>query len=158
MLSPSNDSKDGMTPTFTRPSAWTSYPRLSMRAFRAQFPPAGSDDWRGEDDADDSEVEVILVTGNLSLTQDEYLEILRDPARRLAVDGDLHVEGRVSGVFFVSGDLHCHSVLMSWKWRDDAVRGRILASDCVCISSDDRGAASRRASCSAGSTRSVRSS
>ncbi|NHZ39431.1 tetratricopeptide repeat protein [Massilia aquatica] len=129
-----------MTPTFTRLAAWASYPRLSMRAFRAQFPLAGSDGWHGEGDEDDSEFEVILVTGNLSLTQDEYLEILRDPARRLAVDGDLQVEGRVSGVFFVSGDLHCHSVLMSWKWRDDAVRGRILASDCVCISSDDRGA------------------
>lgn len=140
MPSPSNDSKDGMTLTFTRLAAWASYPRLSMREFRTQFPLAGSDDWRGEHDADDSGFEVILVTGNLSLTQDEYLEFLRDPARRLAVDGDLQVEGRVSGVFFVSGDLHCHSVLMSWKWRDDAVRGRILASDCVCISSDDRGA------------------
>ncbi|NHZ87596.1 hypothetical protein F2P45_00895 [Massilia sp. CCM 8733] len=129
-----------MTPTFARLSAWTSYPRLSMRAFRAQFPCAGSDDWRGEDGEDYSECEVILVTGNLSLTQNEYLKILRHPTRRLAVDGDLRVEGRVSGVFFVSGDLHCHSLLMSWKWRDDAVRGRILASDCVCISSDDRGA------------------
>lgn len=141
MLSTSHNHKDGMTPLFTRLSAWASYPRLSMQAFRARFPAIAGDEAGGSDaHGDDDAAQVILITGNLRLTQKQYLAILRHPSRRVAVDGHLQVEGRVSGVFFVSGDLHCDSVLMSWKWRADVVRGRILASDCVCISSDDRGA------------------
>lgn len=134
MRSPSNDFKDGMTPIFARLAAWASYPRLSMQAFRARFPAIPD----GDDKNDDGELDVILITGNLRLTQKQYLGILRHTGRRVAVDGHLQVEGRVSGVFFVSGDLYCHSAHLSWSWRSDAVHGRIMASDCVHLSVGER--------------------
>ncbi|MCE3604201.1 tetratricopeptide repeat protein [Massilia sp. P8910] len=146
-----------MNQTITPITRFDGFPRLSLDEFREQFPDAGVGQRRHPQPArcidstsgderviEGGDVRLLLITGNVSIDEALLVSTAREGWTHIAVDGDLHLEGRTTSdaydcgmkrVYFVSGDLHAGSVDLT-SIPSNTVAGRIVAQ-CAWLSADD---------------------
>ena len=108
---------------------WSEYARISFHEFTQRFPAVTSSE--AIDDVDDfmerhADHSIILISGDVSITQQQFAELCDDYHVAIAVDGNLDVDGYPSKLLYVSGDLHCDTISLDYGW-DGVVDGRIVA-------------------------------
>ncbi len=118
---------------------WDAYPRIPGHEFGAMFPLAqlGPRLWEHRacenvpaffDSAEP--FELLIVSGSIRVHGDQLAALTGGARTLLVVDGDLHVDGVATGIYHVSGDLHCHAIFLE-TLMSRAVGGRIVARDCA---------------------------
>ncbi len=133
-----------MTEQITDLDSWDAYPRIPGHEFGAMFPlaqlgPRLSEYVPGEnipaffDSA--QPFELLIVSGSIRVHGDQLAALTGGTRTLLVVDGDLHVDGVAAGIYYVSGDLHCHAIFLQ-ELMSNAVGGRIVARDCAWATSD----------------------
>ncbi|UOD28661.1 tetratricopeptide repeat protein [Massilia violaceinigra] len=114
------------------------YPTITIADFIAHFPhvktneeAAGDGDYAFSDYHAD--VSIILLTGDVFISQERLKDLHENFHLKLAVDGNLHVDGAPANLFYVSGDVFCTSVDLAIFDLHEPVGGAIAASDCAWI-------------------------
>ncbi len=125
-----------MNNDFTALGPVSGYPTITIADFIAHFPhvatneeAAGDGDYAFSDYyASDS---IILLTGDVFISQERLKDLRENFHLKLAVDGNLHVDGAPANLFYVSGDVFCTSVDLALFDLHEPVGGAITASDCA---------------------------
>lgn len=139
-------------PAYPQLRAWSDHPHLNidqlvqkfpaLRALRNDFANKERDD-RDEDEeeishlllADLEDRTIIMVDGDISVTQEQMDGL--NYSLMLAVDGNLHVDGRPSNILYVSGDIYCNTISLDNAWLLHPVGGTIHARHCAWLWAED---------------------
>ncbi len=117
--------------------AWSDHPRIGIDEFLQRFP-------RVAEEVEDEEEfrqyhaqrSIILITGDVSITQAQLNELKDDYGIAIAVDGNLAVEHSPLRLLYVSGALHCGSIDLG-EWEHSPAGGPIVARHCATLWAED---------------------
>lgn len=140
-----------MQETFPPLADLTSYPHLTIAEFVEHFPGVEEREikessegyYANEDDLGTFQARwqnqtIVFVNGDVYISQaqvkslrEQYFHLL------LAIDGHVQFENDVAGIFYVSGDLLCKEISLSYEWLHAPVGGKIIADNCALLYAED---------------------
>ncbi|NHZ87524.1 hypothetical protein F2P45_00525 [Massilia sp. CCM 8733] len=118
------------------------YPTITIEEFIARFPHVETNE-DGAGDGDDAfsdyyaSESIILLTGDVFISQERLKDLHEHFHLKLAVDGNVHVDGAPANLFYVSGDLFCTTVDLAGFDLREPIGGAIVATDCAWLSGEE---------------------
>lgn len=117
--------------------AWSDHPRIDIDEFLHRFPRVTAEvEDEEEFRAQNAYRKIILITGDVSITQAQVDELEDDYWAAIAVDGNVTFERSALKMLYVSGTLHCDVVDLN-EWQHFPAGSQIVARHCVRLSAED---------------------